>query len=410
MSKPFKVNDADDHIAENYVRLAYAFEAHIPGYIDGYFGPPEWATVEQRHAEVLRAEVDDFAEQVAALADESRRRFLKAQVQAMKTTARLLCGEAVPYVEEVRGLYDVEPQKVDEARLGAALRALDDLLPGEGDLLARELPLRAKVEVSLDRLPKLADVILAELRRRTGELFGLPEGERFDLELVRNKPWGGYNWPLGNLRSRIDINTDLPVYLTNLPALLAHEGYPGHHTEHAWKEELLVRRAGRLEHAMMLINAPECAVSEGIAESALGVVIPEDELRAWLTGELAGLAGADGGAAGLLLDIGRVKQALSGVNGNAALMLHGEGKAEAEVLDYLQHYGLRTRQQAEKNLEFIKHPLSRSYLFTYTAGAALLKPLLQGEDRVQVFGRLLTEPVTPGEIRAWVTEHEAARA
>lgn len=43
------------------------------------------------------------------------------------------------------------------------------------------------------------------------------------------------------------INVDLPVWSHRLPDLVAHELYPGHHTEHAWKEHALVRGRGILE-------------------------------------------------------------------------------------------------------------------------------------------------------------------
>ena len=51
--------------------------------------------------------------------------------------------------------------------------------------------------------------------------------------MVQDQPWSGYNWYLGNGRSRVDLNTDLPIYAYLLTDLLTHEGYPGHHTEHA---------------------------------------------------------------------------------------------------------------------------------------------------------------------------------
>lgn len=395
-------------IAEKYVRVAHGIEGHVHGYIDGYFGPPEWAVTEARPAGALRGEIEELKEAVEALPTGPRQRFLRAQVRAMRTSVRLIAGEDIPYAEEVRGLYDIEPVRVDEAVFEAALSALEDLLPGEGSLLERELPLRKRVEVSHERLPRVMDVILAELKTRTERLFGLPDGESFDIQLVRDRPWGGYNWPLGNLRSRIDINTDLPVYLPGLPGLLAHEGYPGHHTEHAWKEALLARGEARLEHTIMLINAPECVISEGIAVKARDMVMTPGEAREWLTGELADLAGVSGEDVQLMLDVGRAKEALGKVSGNAALLLHEAGRSEGEVLEYLMRYGLRTEEQARKNLEFIKHPNFRSYIFTYTAGEELLSPLLSGEDRVQVFRRLLTESVTPGDVRAWAAERAPA--
>jgi len=42
-------NSTVDSIGQAYVRLSFLIEQHIPGFIDAYFGPPEWK--EQAEAE-----------------------------------------------------------------------------------------------------------------------------------------------------------------------------------------------------------------------------------------------------------------------------------------------------------------------------------------------------------------------
>lgn len=387
-------------LSERYIRLAHALDAHTPGSIDGYFGPPELAVRTPRAPAELMTDVQTLARDVAALPQGSRRRFLDAQVRAMHTSVRLLSGEAVPYAEEVRGLYDIEPVRADEAEFDEAHARLRQVLPGSGDdLVERETPLRRAAEVAPERLPLVVDAIVPELRARTQRLYGLPDREGFDVQLVTDQPWSGYNWPLGQRRSRVDINTDLPVLLPGLPDLMAHEGYPGHHTEHAWKEALLAEGEGRLEHTILLINAPECVVSEGVATVAREMIMTDAELRDWLTGDLARVAGVDPEAVAALLDAGEAKRALGKVNGNAALKLHETGASDDDVVAYLRHYGLRNEAQARKSLDFLGHPNFRSYVFTYTAGAELLRGVLGGADRHDVFRRVLTEPVTPGDLR-----------
>ena len=78
-----------------------------------------------------------------------------------------------------------------------------------------------------------------ELSRRSAELVGLPEGESVDYDYVTDKPWSAYNYYRGDLRSRVEVNTDVPMVPDVVVELVAHETYPGHHTEHAWKEQLL---------------------------------------------------------------------------------------------------------------------------------------------------------------------------
>lgn len=390
--------------ARAYVELAFGLEQHLPGYIDGYFGPEEWKREAKRPLEELEGEAAGLAVGVAELGDSERQAFLAAQVRAMQTSIRLLKGEAVPYAEEVRELYDIDPVRVPESEFETAIDALGDLLPGSGTIAAREQALRAKLVVPHDKIKRMADIIVSELKKRTLAKFNLPENESFELELVSDKPWGGYNWYLGDYRSRIDINTDLPTYLVNLPNLIAHEVYPGHHTEHALKEKLLWREGGRLEHSILLINAPECVISEGIATWALEMVMSKEDLRVWLAEDLAPLVGVDSDAVKTMLDVMAAKNVLAGVSGNAALKLYEDGTSEADVLRYLEHYGLKNPEEAKKSLEFITYPTSRSYAFTYTAGYDLLEPLLKSERADEWFSRLLQEPVTPSTVRQWTSD------
>ena len=82
-----------------------------------------------------------------------------------------------------------------------------------------------------------------------------------------------YSWYDGGLHSRIDINTDLPARLPNLAQIVAHETYPGHHLERASKDLDLVER-GRVESSIVLINTPECLISEGMADLGVEFAFP----------------------------------------------------------------------------------------------------------------------------------------
>ncbi|WP_161882676.1 DUF885 domain-containing protein [Deinococcus alpinitundrae] len=387
-----------DDLARRYIRLAHALDAHSPGFIDGYGGPDDLADRTLRPTTDLASEAGALHHDVQAEPDPSRRAFLVAQTRAMHTLARMLAGERLPYADEVRGLYDIDPVRADLSELDTALKELDAALPGKGSLEEREEAVRSRVTVSPGELLRVAEPILSELRRRTAQQFGLPDGENFSIGLVKNQPWSGYNWPLGNLQSRIDINTDLPVTLTGLPDLLAHEGYPGHHTEHAAKEARLVREKGWFEHGIQLINAPECVVSEGIAVNALDAVMTPDEVAAWLTGDLASVAGIDPDAVREALRLAQLKEKFKGVSGHAAMLLHADGAPEKEVLDLFRHYNAATPQRAQKSLEFIAQPTFRAYIFTYSVGGTLVREAVK--RGTVTFGQLLTEPLTPGALRS----------
>jgi hypothetical protein len=271
-----------DPIAREYLSLAFAIERRFPGFIDAYFGLPE--IKEAALAEPEPAAVDLLA-RASALLDQiasggfapARRDYLRVQVRAMVTICRKLAGEAIDYRDEVRTLFDIEPAYTPETLFDEAIAWLDALLPGSGDVRERMIAWRARDVVTVEVARALIALIDAETRRRTEAFVALPPGGGVEIVFVNDKPWSGYNWYLGEYRSRVDVNTDLPIHAHDLTPLLAHEAYPGHHTEHALKEQILYREMGYGEHAIQLINTPECVISEGIATLAESIVVPDGE-------------------------------------------------------------------------------------------------------------------------------------
>ena len=88
---------------------------------------------------------------------------------------------------------------------------------------------------------------------------------------------------------------------------------------------------------------------------------------------------------------------------NAALMRHADGASHEAVLAYLERVGRFSPALAAKRLEFIEHPLWRTYVFVYHEGEALLRRWLDAvspAERPARFGRLLREELTPGSIAA----------
>src|SRR4029077_10583036 len=110
------------------------------------------------------------------------------------------------------------------------------------------------------------------------------------------------------------------------------ETYPGHHLEHAWKESDQVVGAGRLESSVLLINAPECLISEGLADLGHRFASPPEN-EAELLVELFTAAGLPVAtdpaeareAAELSVAMARPRGILAGSDVNAALMRHADG-------------------------------------------------------------------------------------
>ena len=398
----------DQRLDEEFVRLALAINEHLPGYVDSYFGPPEWQQEAKQAGKLplpaLTQNVDRLAVNVSQ-ADEwdaQRKDFLLHQISAMQMSLRLLSGENVSLAEEVEALYDVQPAWKDESAFIEAQELLDQTLPAGGSLQERRESWKKSLEIPLDRVRELLPFVTDTLRELTRKKFSLPEEESFVLEFVSNQPWGAYNWYLGNYRSRIDINTDLPIGVTRPAGLIAHEAYPGHHTELSIKEEKLIRQMNYQEHVLTLINSPSCVVAEGIATTALKTIIGDGDLEDWYRKEILPRAGLTHVDASRIREIDRAGEKLTGLWGNAAFMLHDQKKDKQEIISYLQKYELSTEKEAERAFQFISNPLYRSYIFTYYIGRDLLEELFSYGDRDRFFARLLAGPVTPSQIRAWI--------
>ena len=393
-----------DAFGQAYARLSFGLERHVPGFIDAWLGSDaDRAALEPASAPApadLVAEAQALQTQAASLdATPQRREYLLKQITAMETVARTLDGEQFPYREEVRLLFDVEPSANPEAIFDEAIEELDALVPGDGPVLERLAEWRGQYVVSPETARRLVDVILPELRARTRAIVQLPEDESIEIRMVSDEPWSGYNWYLGNARSRVDLNTDLPIHAYRLTDLLAHEGYPGHHTEHLLKERLYTEQ-GFGEHALQLINTPECLISEGISTTAESMAFSPEELAAFRREHVYPAAGITGDPEREIA-INAARAQLSSVPSNAALLLHEAQADPEEVVAYLQRYGLSTEAEARQRLRFISDPLWRAYIFTYDVGRELVLNWL-GEgpepERRQRYARLLTEQMTPSQL------------
>ncbi len=408
-------------VVERYLAFGLAMDRHIAGFVDAYYGPksiadrvhalpviaPEHLVAEAR---ALLAAIDageplgdpegetapDLPGDVTAPGtgtDASRRHFLRSQAIGLLTSARKLAGEHIGYADEVEACYGVRPRRFDEEEFEAAHRRLDEVVPGTGPLAERYVAWREAQAVPVDLLEAAIGSLAEDLQQRTRVLFGLPDGERVDFELVTHQPWGGFNYYLGGLKSKVAINVDLPVLSTSIAHLVAHEAYPGHHTEHARKEVGLVRRRRWWEESIALVGTPQNLIAEGLADLGLEVVMgsrPEPAVADHLR------------PLGIPYDpdvvavVRKAAESLGGVRANAAFRLFEDGAEPDTVIDEVARWGLLPRARAEKSVEFLLHPTWRAYITCYVEGLPLCRKFVGGDPAR--FGRLVTEQLTPQDL------------
>ncbi len=400
-----------DQWGADYIQLGFRIHQHIDGYVDAYTGPPALRDAVLGTQPWPGAALVAEAERLANTLEETgygvlRRTYLHKQVGAMLTTCRQLAGETFAYREEIRRCFDIDPQPIPEAEFEAAIEELQTLLPGNGPVRERMIAWRKQYEIAPATARGLLEMITDELRQRTGALYPLPPGEAVEFRLVSDQPWTGYNWYYGNYTSGVDLNTDLPIHAHTLTALVAHEAYPGHHTEHCLKEAGLFETAGWAEHSIFLISTPEAVIAEGIANTGRHVIFAPGELETWQAAHVYPAAGIEGDPQ-RERRIAAATSALVGVAGNAALLLHEAGRSPEDVLRYLMRYGLHSEQQAQHRLRFIESPLWRAYIFTYFYGERLMQTWIRQGNPAERFGTLLREQTYPSLIGRWIHDEQS---
>jgi hypothetical protein len=370
---------------ERYLLLGLRLGRHADGIVDAYYGPPELAAAVEAEPPLDPPSLVAAAE---ALLDELEDGWLRDQVVGLRTCAGMLAGESRSYADEVEGCYGVRPAYTDEAVFAAAHERLEELLPGDGPLAGRYARWQSSTLVPAPQVERTAAAVVEEARGWTRRLVELPAGEGVDLEIVRDRPWLAFCDYLGDLRSRISINVDLPISALELLRLVLHETYPGHHTERSCKEHLLVRGQGLLEETLALVPTPQSLVSEGIAELAPSVLLEGDGGAA-----LAAVVSDAGVELDLAhaLAVERAHEPCRWAEVNAALMLHDGGAEPGEVHAYLERWALAAPQLAAHLVRFLTDPASRTYAITYSAGRELCRSYAAGDP--QRFRRLLSEQV-----------------
>ncbi len=386
----------------SYLELGLRLGRHIDGFVDAYYGPPDLERrVDEEAPLAPHTLVADSRRLLGALSsgegdvDAGRRRWLHAQIVGLETTARRLEGEPLSYTEEVERCYGVRPSRIPEDELRAAHRRLDEALAGSGALRDRLIGWRESQTVKPERLEAAVASLHEDFRERTRSMFGLPDGEGVEFELVTDRPWSGFNWYLGELRSRVAINTDLPVLSPSLGHLVAHEAYPGHHTEHATKEVALVQGRAQLEETIFLVGTPQCLVAEGLAELAIEVLLgphPQSVIADHL--RPLGIP-YDAEVTAAISDAG---ETVGRARVNVAWLLHHDGGDPSDAVAYAERWLLLPHDRAVKVVEFLTDPLWRAYTSCYDEGLPLCRAFVAGEPAR--FERLLSEQLAPDDLHS----------
>lgn len=399
-----------DRIAREFVGLVLELGEHDPGYVDAYYGPPQWqeqARARKRELTAIAADAQRLAAELARVRPEDamevrRARFLGLQLEAVQARLEMLQGRTLSFDEESQRLYGVVAPEHDEVHYRAALEALDAAIPGTGTIAERAEAQRQRLIAPADRVDAVFRRQIEECKARTLEHLALPAGEEFRVEYVRGQPWGGYNWYEGKSRSLIQINLDPPFVVSSALKTACHEGYPGHHTFNALLEQHLVEGRGWVELSVYPLYSPQSLIAEGTADFGVELAFPGDSEWAWLREEIAPLAGLDPEAVETQARIDALTKPLRHLSIDVARRYLDGRMSREDALRWLVEYRLVSPQEAERLVRFIEK--YRSYVINYSYGQDLVRAYVDavgGTDEAKrwaVFAELLSSPTVPADL------------
>lgn len=376
-----------DSVAERFVKLALKVGAYKADYVDAYFGPADWKPSPadstavfpyeecRTEAAALLAGLDAVTTAKADTLQHIRIKSLRRQLQSLAAMVEILYGQKMSFDEESQALYGVTAPVHDTAYYDSTLKALDAMLPGEGAITDRYETFRNQFIIPTDKIDTLVKLTVAACRRTSADHFGLPPGEAFVVEYVGRQPWGAYNWYQGKYHSLMQIDTSKPLYVTGLPDLIAHEGYPGHHLSNVFREKELRLKHKWVECSILLLFGPVSLVDEGTANYAGDLVMPRAAKIEFIKTVLCPLAGLPSTDVERYFDIGEMKRRLDYAWLDAARRRVDGAATGDETIAWLRQYCLRTQAQATSSIAFFER--YRSYAVNYALGEDLTKAYVE---------------------------------
>ncbi len=409
---PYKQPPSIDQLASDYLAVQLAIGLKDPGYVDAYYGPEELTAKADAQDDamtlpMLQARVIALDASLSAVASDpgtleaERVRYLRAMLSSAKVRLRMLRGEEISFQDEAEGLFGVRPELVDLATLDPVIAHIDALVPGEGPLHQRLNDYRDQFIIPADNLREVIDVAVAECRKRTVPHIDLPESESFDLTLVTDKPWGGFNYYQGDYHSVIEINTDLPVRIDRALDVGCHEAYPGHHVYSTLIERDRVNALGQIEYTLLPLYSPRAIISEGSAEYGVKIAFPDGATMAFERDVLAPIAGIDASDIETYYALRDATSALSAGYFTIAAGYRDKTMTREEAIAALMKYNLSSRERAEASLGFLD--AYGSYVINYTLGQEIVGAYIERGDadmelRWERFIGILNSPTLPEDL------------
>ena len=390
-----------------FLLLALRIDKHIKGYVDFYFGPEKLRKIVDNEPitspKKLLLTSKTLLKQLGSQGyNKERERYLEKLLIAMRTSIELLIGIEISIKEQFLRQYDVVLQPVKESELDNLKEEFNAAYGGLGSLEKRMNDLRVRRTIPEGKVFELFKKALNITRERTKELFVnlLPQKERIVLELVKNNnevKWAYYNWYLGNLRSRIEVDPNYNMYWTGLLAAAAHEGYPGHHTEFIAKEQRLYRELNQFEHSILLLHSPKLILSEGIADLAVKMLFSNREAVEIGLRELCPDSTKEA-SLDIIMAQNKVKGKITLFWYNFAYHALIDNWSKEDLIQYATSFEVFDYDTVSNQLRLINNLSHSTTIFSYSLGRNLIINKYGEFPSIKNFRNLLAKPILPSDL------------
>ena len=322
------------------------------------------------------------------LLDTAARAYLGPVLKALRCVTRILQGDAIPYLEQVATIQEIQlaPAPPEE---GEALRAeLAELLGRRGyragDLAADVARWVEDTRLTGEALREKARQVIARSKAETLEkVVTLPPEDSTDVAFTEGVYWSAYSRYQGDYRGIITLNADRPWTEAGVAHVMCHEGYPGHQAFYCLWDYLYRQGQWPMEAAFYFTNQPHNALFEGAPENGLHFLgwDQEEEFR-----------------------LASVQNQLQKVgNIGACYFVNHEGMEREEAIRYMCEVGLVPRRQAELNYRFMTNPMQRTYYPAYYYGEKIVRAAYEAvPDHRRFFQLLYYQPQTVSTLKAAV--------
>ncbi len=401
-------------LSERYIKLILKTGLFDPDYVDAYYGPSALKNESEKargtlNIGLLKEEAGELIHSVRQSdfygpKSDCRRLYLIKQVHSCFFRLRMLDGESFSFDEESMNLYDAVAPTYGASYFEGLLKELDSVLPGKGSVSSRVTEYRKDYIIPKPLLDSVFHLAIGECRDRSRKYLQLPEGEKFIIEYVSDKPWSGYNWYRGDFFSLIQINTDLPVYIDRAIDLACHEGYPGHHVYNALIESELVRKLDWKECTIYPLFSPQSLIAEGTANFGIELTFPGKERVMFESDCLFPACGFDPAGAEQYYRVHELTQRLAYAGNEAARGYLDKTMKYEDAVQWLVEYGLFSPERAAQRIKFFD--AYRSYVINYNLGLDLVRSYINHKtlgasdplSRWSMFHQMLTEPIMPSQL------------